>query len=123
MLRSATEHRRNTHGSSVHHGFKSALPLAQHSDGWAVEDLWLSPAYPLADDYPPNIRYTDETGEAEVPRSIEVAGGIRRRVIDRTGVAWVETRAGDEVSDGDRQRILDRVRSVYDRWGEPVRFT
>lgn len=104
-------------------GFKSALPLAQHSDGWSVEDLWLSPAHPSADDYPPKIRYADETGEAEIPRSIEVADGIRQRVIDGAGVAWVGAHAEEEVSDGDRRRLLDRVRSVYDRWGEPVRFT
>ena len=102
-------------------GFRSPLPRAEHSDGWSLEDLWLSPEYPDANDYPPAILYTDATGAAEIPRSIEVAGGVRQRVIDSTAVRWISDRTGDPVTAEERDRILTRVRSAYDRWGEGYR--
>lgn len=104
-------------------GFKSALPRAEHSEGWSLEDLWLSPEYPGADEYPPTIVYSDDTGAAEIPRSIEVAGGVRRRVVDGTAVRWIGARAGEPVTADERARILARVRSAYDRWGEGYRLT
>lgn len=104
-------------------GFKSPLPRAEHSDGWTLEDLWLSPEYPDADVYPPTIVYSDDTGTAEIPRSIEVADGVRRRVVDGTAVRWIGARAGEGVTADERARILARVRSAYDRWGEGYRLT
>jgi len=103
-------------------GFRSALPCAEHSDGWSVEDLWLSPAYPDAAEFPPTIVYTDATGTAEMPRSIEVAEGVRRRVVDGGAIRWIGDRAGEPVDDCDRDRILSRVRLTYDRWGEGYRL-
>ena len=99
-------------------GFKSPLPRAEHSDGWSLEDLWLSPEYPDAAEFPPTIVYRDATGTAEIPRSIEVGDGIRRRVVDGGAIRWIGDRSGEPVSDVDEDRILARVRSAYDRWGE-----
>ena len=103
-------------------GFASALPHAQHSDGWSLEDLWLSPEYPDAAEFPPTIVYRDATGAAEIPRSIEVADGVRRLVVDGGAIRWIGDRAGEPVSDADTDRILARVRSAYDRWGEGYRL-
>lgn len=103
-------------------GFRSALPRAEHSDGWSLEDLWLSPEYPDAAGFPPTIVYRDATGTAEIPRSIEVGDGIRRRVVEGGAIRWIGDRAGEPVSDVDEDRILARVRSAYDRWGEGYRL-
>lgn len=103
-------------------GFKSALPCAEHSEGWSLEDQWLSPEYPDASVFPPMIVYRDATGAAEIPRSIEVVDEVRQRVIDGSATRWIDDRAGEPVSDGDRDRILTRVRSAYDRWGEAYRL-
>lgn len=103
-------------------GFKSALPRAEHSDGWSLEDLWLSPDHPDAAVFPPTIVYRDSAGTVEIPRSIEVADGVRRRLIDVSAIRWIGDRAGEPVGDPDEDRILARVRSAYDRWGEGYRF-
>jgi hypothetical protein len=103
-------------------GFKSALPRAEHSDGWSLEDLWLSPAFPDAAEFPPTIVYRDATGTAEIPRSIEVRDGLRRRVVDGAAIRWIGDRAGEPVGKVDADRILARVRLAYDRWGEGYRL-
>ena len=99
-------------------GFRSALPRAEHSDGWSLEDLWLSAEYPDAAEFPPTIVYKDASGTAEIPRSIEVADGIRRRVVDGEAIRWIGDRTGEPVDDHDKDRILALVRLAYDRWGE-----
>jgi hypothetical protein len=103
-------------------GFRSALPYAEHSDGWSLEDLWLSRAYPDAAEFPPTIVYRDATGTAEMPRSIEIADGVRRRVIDGNAIHWIGDRTGEPVDGRDRDRILARVHLAYDRWGEAYRM-
>lgn len=103
-------------------GFRSALPCAEHSDGWSLEDRWLSPAYPDAAEFPPTIVYTDSTGTAEMPRSIEVVDGVRRRVIDGNAIRWTGERADEPVDDRDKDRILSRVCLAYNRWGEGYRL-
>lgn len=98
-------------------GFRSALPTAVHSAGWSVTDLWMSPAYPDPDTYPPAIIYADAAGVAELPRRIEVRGDRRFRVLVPGRLQWIGDRTGESMTDGDRDRILERVRSVYDEWG------
>ena len=102
---------------SVRPGFRSALPRAEHSDGWSVVDLFLSPEYPDAEEYPPTIEYSDASGVIEIPRRIEVRGETRLCVLDLSNMHWAGEREGEPVDDEERCRIAERVRSVYDRWG------
>jgi hypothetical protein len=99
-------------------GFRSALPRAEHSEGWSVTDLWMSPEHPDPDAYPPAIVYADATGSAELPRRIEVRGDRRLRVLVPGRLRWIGERRGEPMTDGDRHRILERVRSVYDERGD-----
>jgi hypothetical protein len=98
-------------------GFRSALPNAVHSEGWSVADLWMSPDRPDPDSYPPTIVYEDTAGVAELPRRIEVRGDRRFRVLVPGRLRWIGDRTGESMTDSDRERILERVRSVYDEWG------
>ncbi len=114
---------------AVRPGFRTALPRAEHSDGWCVTDLRLSPEYPDADHFPPTVEYSGPEGTAEIDRSIEVVEEVRherfRDVVDRIRMIvlsaetlrWTGTRAGEAMTDADRHRIMDRIRSVYERWG------
>ncbi len=104
---------------SVRPGFRSALPHAEHSDGWSVADLFLSPEYPDADEYPPTIEYSDVCGVIEIPRQIEREGETRRCVLHLSGMRRIGERSGDPIDDEERGRIVERVRIVYDRWGLP----
>jgi hypothetical protein len=98
-------------------GFRSALPHAEHSEGWSLTDAWMSPEYPDPDSYPPAIVYSDAAGAAELPRRIEVRGDRRLRVLDSRRLEWIGARSAEAMTDGDRDRIIARVRSVYDEWG------
>jgi hypothetical protein len=103
----------------VRPGFRSALPRAEHSDGWSVVDLFLSPEYPDADEYPPTIEYTDASGVIEIPRQIEMDGGSRRCVLHLSSMRRIGEHEGDPIDGEERARIVERVRIVYDRWGPP----
>jgi hypothetical protein len=111
-------------------GFKTALPRAEHSEGWSVTDLYMSPAFPDPDAYPPTVTYQGPDGEAAIIRelrlvdAIPVGGGfaspggkVRRRVLVADSLRWTRDRAGQDMTDEDRLRILNRIRSVYDKWG------
>jgi hypothetical protein len=101
----------------IHPGFRTGSPHVEHSDGWSLTDLFLSPEFPDAADYPPTVRYRDATGEAELPRDIPTIDGERRRVLHPGELHWVGEREGEPMSDDDRARIIDRIRSAYDEWG------
>lgn len=103
------------HGA-VRSGFRSALPVAEHSDGWTVVDLFLSPQVPAAADAPRTVDYADDVGTVEIPRSIEVEGDVRLSVLSLSGMRWTGSRAGDVVGDDDRERVRRRVQLVSDRW-------
>lgn len=107
---------------SVRPGFRSALPRAEHSDGWVVADFFLSPEFPDAADAPPTVEYADPAGTAHIPRQIEVAKGTRRSVLDGERMQWVGKRAGETVSPEDRRRVLERVRIVYEHWNIAYRL-
>ncbi|MEP6640208.1 MAG: hypothetical protein ABJC39_12735, partial [Chloroflexota bacterium] len=55
----------------VRPGFRTALPRAEHSDGWSVEDLYMSPAFPDPN-YPPTVTYRGPEGEAELTRGFDL---------------------------------------------------
>lgn len=98
-------------------GFRSALPRVEHSDGWRLTDLWVSPEHPDPAAPPPTIRCEDATGAAEMPRRIAIRGDRRLRVLVPQQLRWVGARSGDAMTAEARARILDRVRSAYDEWG------
>jgi len=110
-------------------GFASALPHAAHSDGWSLTDLYLSPEFPDPEVYPPTIAYAGPEGSAELTRSIrlvdevrherfhDVPVTVRRRVLHPGTLHWTGGRTGEPMTDADRARITERVRSVYDEWG------
>lgn len=102
---------------AFHPGFRTALPRVEHSDGWSLTDLFMSPEYPDPDDYPPTVRYRDATGEADLPRQVPTIEGERRRVLDPSGLRWVGDREDEPMGEPDRTRIMDRIRSAYDEWG------
>jgi hypothetical protein len=101
----------------IHPGFRTALPRVEHSDGWSMTDLFMSPEFPDANDYPPAVRYRDATGEADLPREIQTIAGERHRVLHPGALRWVGEREGEPMSDDDRTRIMERIRSAYDEWG------
>jgi hypothetical protein len=101
----------------IHPGFRTSLPRVEHSDGWSLIDLFLSPEFPEAHHYPPTVRYRDATGEADLPREIPTIDGERRRVLHPAALHWVGEREGQPMSDDDRTRIMERIRSAYDEWG------
>lgn len=101
----------------MHPGFRSALPHVEHSDGWSLTDLFMSPEFPDPDDYPPTVRYQDSTGDAELPRAVPMIAGERRRVLRPNGLSWAGEREVEPMADADRARIIDRIRSAYDEWG------
>lgn len=103
-------------------GFRGALPRIHHSDGWLVVDEFMSPDFPDAATYPPLIECRDRDGTATMERTIEVADGIRRRVLLADTLRWSGDRAGDDMTDDERSRILGRIRSVYDHVGAPYRI-
>ena len=112
-------------------GFRTGLPRAEHSDGWSLTDLYMSPAFPDPDEYPPTITYQGAEGDAEMFREfepvdatrremggfIEVREKVRRRLVLASSLRWVGKRSGQPMTGNDRARILDRVLSVYDKWG------
>jgi hypothetical protein len=102
---------------AIHSGFRLALPHVEHSDGWSLTDLFMSPEYPDPDTYPPFVRYRDATGEAELPRQVPTIDGERRRLLDPTGLRWIGDREGEPMNDDDRARLMARIRSAYDEWG------
>ena len=85
-------------------------------------DLFMSPEFPDASDYPPTIEYRDAQGAAEMTRRIEVADGIRQRVLIPDTLRWTGDRSEEAMSDVDRTAILDRIRSIYDHQGTPYRL-
>jgi hypothetical protein len=101
----------------IHPGFRSGLPHVEHSEGWSLTDLFLSPEFPEAADFPPVVRYRDAAGEAELSREIPTIDGERRRVLHPGALRWVGERVGEPMSEDDRIRIMVRVRSAYDEWG------
>jgi hypothetical protein len=115
----------------VRPGFRTGLPTAEHSDGWSLTDLYMSPAFPDPNDYPPTVTYHGPEGEAELARefelvdstrpimggSIQVREKVRRRVLHPDSLHWTGDRAGQHMTDEDRARILDRAALVYDTWG------
>ena len=103
----------------IHPGFRTSLPRVEHSDGWSLTDLFLSPEFPDAADFPPVVRYRDAAGEAELPREIPTIDGERRRVLHPGALQWVGEREGEPMSEDDRIRIMVRIRSAYDEWGYP----
>lgn len=84
----------------VRPGFRTALPRAEHSDGWSVTDLHQSPECPDPDHFPPTIEYSGPEGTAEIGRSIEVVEELPherfRDVVDKIHVTALspETLAG-----------------------------
>jgi hypothetical protein len=112
-------------------GFRSALPRVEHSEGWTVTDLYLSPEHPDPDAFPPTITYAGPEGTAELRRDFELVEEVRherfrtvsekarQRVLRRATLRWTGTRAREPMSVADRERILERIRSVYDEWGYP----
>lgn len=110
-------------------GFASALPRASHSDGWSLEDLWQSPEFPDPEVYPSTIAYADPEGSAELTRSIKIVDEVRherfhdvpvkvrRKVLHPATLHWTGDRTGEPMTDIDRARITERIRSVYDEWG------
>lgn len=117
---------------AVHPGFRSALPRAAHSDGWNVTDVHQSPEYPDPDRFPQTtVEYAGPEGTAEVRRTIEVRDevrherfrdvveGIHYTVLAANTLQWTGERSGEPMSEADRERILNRIRSVYDEWGYP----
>jgi len=122
---------REDESGQVRPGFRTALPRAEHSDGWSLTDLCMSRAFPDPDDYPPTITYQGLEGEAEMTRGfelldstrremgrlLEVREKVRRQVLLADSLNWTGERAGQPMTDEDRARILDRVLSVYDTWG------
>jgi hypothetical protein len=103
-------------------GFRGVLGRFNHSDGWALVDLFMSPEFPDASAYPPTIEYRDAQGAAEMSRWIEVADGVRQRVLVPNSLRWTGDRSGTVMSDIDRTAILDRIRSIYDYQGTPYRL-
>lgn len=79
----------------------------------------MSPEFPDPTIYPETITYRDESGTAEMPRVIEVQGVQRSRVLLVAGLQWAGDRQGDPMDEPDRQRIVSRIRAVYDEWGYP----
>lgn len=102
---------------AVDPGFRTALPHVEHSDGWSLTDLFMSPEFPDPDDFPPTVRYRDATGEADLPREVPTIDGERRRVLHPGRLRWIGDRDGEPMSDLDRTRIVSRIRSAYDEWG------
>jgi len=110
-------------------GFASALPRASHSDGWSLTDLYLSPEFPDPEVYPPTIAYAGPEGSAELTRTFTIVDEVRherfhdvpvkvwRRVLHPGSLHWTGDRTGEPMTDADRARITERVRSVYDEWG------
>jgi len=43
--------------------------------------------------------------------------GERRRVLHPGRLSWIGDRDGEPMSDLDRTRIVNRIRSAYDEWG------
>ena len=115
----------------VRPGFRTALPRAEHSDGWSLTDLYMSPAFPDPNDYPPTVTYGGPEGEAELTREFDLVGStrpvmggsiqvpekVRRRALLADSLHWTAERAGQPMTDEDRARILDRIGLVYDTWG------
>jgi hypothetical protein len=101
---------------AVRSGFRSALPIAEHSDGWSVVDLFLSPQVPDAADAPSTIRYADASGTIEIPRDILVEGHVRFSALHLDGMRWVGAKVGAPVGDDIRERVRQRVQLVSDRW-------
>jgi len=98
-------------------GFRSALPHAAHSEGWSLTDLWMSPDFPDPASFPPTVVYHDADGVAELPRRVEVRGDRRLRVLVPRQLRWSGNREGEPMTEPDRARIVERIRSVYDEWG------
>jgi hypothetical protein len=69
------------------------------------------------------VVYRDGSGEAELPRRIETDAKRQWRVLKPGGLRWIGARAGEPMGDGDRARIIGRIRSVYDEWGYPYALT
>jgi hypothetical protein len=114
----------------VRPGFRTALPRAEHSDGWSLTDLYMSPEFPDPNDYPPMVTYQGPEGQAELTRefelvdatrpaarSIRVPEKVRRRVLLPDSLRWTGARSGQPMTDEDRSRIVERVGLVYDTWG------
>lgn len=102
---------------TVRPGFKTGLPRVEHSDGWLIVDLFLSPEFPDASDYPPYVEYVDADGTVEVPRAIVVDDDERFPVFEVAAMRWSRDRAGQQVTAAQRRRVTQRLRMVYDRWG------
>lgn len=100
-------------------GFRSALPHAEHSDGWSLTDLRMSPEFPDPASFPPTVVYRDAEGVAELPRRVEIRGDRRIRVLVPRQLRWRGDRDGQPIAESDRARIVERIRSVYDEWGYP----
>lgn len=122
---------REDESGQIRPGFRTALPRAEHSEGWSLTDLYMSRAFPDPDDYPPTVTYQGLEGEAEMTRGFELVdstrremGGllevrekVRRRTLLADSLHWTGERAGQPMTDEDRARILDCIRFVYDKWG------
>ncbi|MBA3878059.1 MAG: hypothetical protein C0498_14280, partial [Anaerolinea sp.] len=110
-------------------GFASALPHASHSDGWSLTDFYLSPEFPDPEVYPPTIAYAGPEGSAELTRTFKIVDEvrherfhdvpvkIRRTVLHPGTLHWTGDRTDEPMTDADRARIIERIRSVYDEWG------
>lgn len=103
-------------------GFRGTVGRFEHSDGWSLVDLFLSPDFPDASIYPPTIIYRDAEGEAEMIRRIEVADDVRQRVFVPDSLRWIGDRSGEAMTETDRASILGRIRSIYDYRGTPYRL-
>lgn len=92
---------------------------ASHVSPGSLTDLWMSREFPDPTIYPETIAYRDQSGRAEMPRMVKIQGGQRSRVLVVAGLKWTGERTGDPMDEADRQRIISRIRSVYDEWGYP----
>lgn len=101
---------------SVRPGFKTGLPRAEHSDGWALVDQFLSPEFPDASDYPPYVHHVDAEGSVDIPRAIVVEDDERFPVLDLGGMRWSGDQAGRPLTTAERERVTARLRMVYERW-------
>lgn len=68
---------REDESGRVRPGFRTALPVAEHSDGWSVTDLYMSRAFPDPNDYPPTTTYRGPEGEAELTRVFDLVESTR----------------------------------------------
>jgi hypothetical protein len=93
-----------------------------HSDGWSFVDEFLTVGHPDAASFPPLVTIHEPEGTATLRRRIEVAGGVRRRIVETETLAWVGSRQGTPMADVDRHRILDHVRAAYEHLGAAYRF-